>query len=244
MRFAGKLIVLGLAVLALSTASERVSAEAHTASGSGGEKTTTHAMAFRERAQLEMETVLGQPLRIHQDAINAAYLAVGWKWGDETPTPLDNAAYRKAWSWGFRIEVYAETRDEPFSIDELAEAPLRMDSDYSLASARTKGRTDRMLAEALASRANAPPPDWRLREVEDRVAAAEAELKRIGHDIDSLEHSARTRERKSRELRPAVDALKQSLDESEDSVGSLADELRDVGREEQEPSSTPALTAQ
>jgi hypothetical protein len=220
--------VVGLSLVAVGAPSELVRAEARAASGGGG-TTTAQQMAFRERAQQEMESVLGQPLRVHQDAINAAYLAVGWSWGAETPTELDNSAYRKAWTWGFRIEAFAETRDQPFSIEELAEAPLRLGSEYSLASARSRARIDRLAAEAQASRRDAPPPDWRIHEVEQRVAAAEAELARIGQGIDSLEQSARAR--KSSKLRPEVDALERSLNASQDSVGSLADELREVGRE-------------
>jgi hypothetical protein len=223
-----KPLFLGLLLLT-SSVGATAHAEAHSASGASG--AAAESQPFRERARAEMEAVLGQPLRIHQDAINAAYLAVGWTWGADTPTPLDNAAYRKAWSWGFRIEVFAETRDEPFATDVLAGGPLRMDSEYALTLARTQGRIDRMQAEALAARRNAPNPDWRIDEVEERVAAAEQELARITRELASLEQSARSREPRSGKLRPEVDALGRSLDETEGSVGSLADELREVSRE-------------
>ena len=72
-----------------------------------------------------MEQTLGQPLRLRQDAINAAYLRAGWTAGSDPTSEQDHRAYAQALAWGFEVPSFLRRgRKQPFSIEELADHPL------------------------------------------------------------------------------------------------------------------------
>jgi hypothetical protein len=195
------------------------------------------APAFHTRVRSEMEAVLGAPLRTHQDAINAAYLSVGWTWGADTPDELDDAAYRKAWRWGFRIEEFAQTRAERFSPEDLALAPLRASDGVQLARAARPEPLEQPSASQGWVQPAAARDDGggdRIASVERRLLAAQQEIARITGEIDSLERRAHdpgtsTAEQASRKAE--LDALNRSLEDSQATLASLTGELRDVTRE-------------
>jgi hypothetical protein len=188
---------------------------------------------FHARVQGEMEAALGAPIRTHQDAINAAYLSVGWTWGADTPDELDDAAYRKAWRWGFRIEAFAQSRRERFSRDELADAPLRAWDGLQVA--RTERKAPAPLARAPEPRTPRVPTDPdRIESVERRVREAQAEVQRITAEIDSLErraHDPLATQREQEARRAELDVLNHSLEQAQTTLASLQSELYDVTRE-------------
>jgi hypothetical protein len=191
---------------------------------------------FRARAMGEMESVLGAPVTTHQDAINAAYLSVGWTWGAETPDELDDAAYRKAWAWGFRIEEFASTRDERFAADHLSSSPVRpydvaseprevVSRARQVAAASPAADQETQQAASGASRVE----HERILDVERRVAEAQREISRISEQIGELEQrSAQAVRMDPGERKAELDTLKRSLEDSHDTLAALHLELRAV----------------
>ena len=225
---AGKLV---LAQLALATCITTTAAPV--AALEGGARVSS----FHTRVQAEMESVLGAPIRTHQDAINAAYLSVGWTWGADTPDAMDDAAYRRAWRWGFRIEEFAQTRDERFSLTDLADASLRGWEGADLARAEASAPAQRDTQEApqvfvATARGEEEAPDLgRIAAVERRVLAAQEEIARISADIDSLERRAQDADGSAGEQqarKAELAALNRSLEASQAALVSLHGELRAV----------------
>ena len=221
--FAGRLLAVELALATCMTGMAQAAPANPNSVMSQG-----RGAAFQAHALSEMESALGAAIRTHQDAINAAYLSVGWTWGADTPDALDDAAYRKAWRWGFRIEEFAQTRDERFSPGDLAQAPISPWDDAQLARASSP-------APELAPqpRPAGRDPD-RLASVEQRLLAAQEEIARITSEVDSLEqraHEAGASPGEQVARKAELEALTNSLEQAQATLASLHGELRDVTRE-------------
>lgn len=137
-------------------------------------------LSFRERSIYEMEQALGQPLRLRQDAVNAAYLRAGWTAGGDPTSEQDHRAYAQALAWGFDIRAFAHRgRAEPFKAEELADHPLEPPVVLAQDSAATE----------------LPMPSSDPSEHLDRAGAAtkpdpsEAEIARIQRSLASLDQS-------------------------------------------------------
>jgi hypothetical protein len=175
--------------------------------------------AFRRHAKKEMEVVLGATLRLHQDCVDAAYLAVGWKWGDPSSPQMDAAAYRKSWEWGFRLDEFALTPTQRFRNRDLATAALDRDTE-----------TRRIGVAELFQPAQptlAPPEARdRIADLERRIAQATQLLEDIATDMSLLgkkwleENNPRTIE-----LKAVVMHVERSIQALESSLESMNEEL-------------------
>lgn len=198
-----------------------------------------------------MEKALGGPLKLNQDAINAAYLSVGWKRGEEPRTELDAAAFRHAWRWGFRIEDLTRAgRQERFSLDALAAGPVRW-GDVSRSEpaafpqpAKKRGLLAKREPVTLEASTISAAPDTepaenhaedeaRIAHLEGRLKAAQQAVAEIERQIAGLEtdSSAAASETRSTELQAQIATLRRSLDESSRTVSSVEAELASLTRD-------------
>lgn len=233
-RFCVTLVVLGLALFV----SQREVASAQSSGTSRGAE--ARALEFRQRAKSEMEAALGAPLKLNQDAINAAYLSAGWKWGQEERREWDDAAFRRAFRWGFRIEDLSRVRQTRFSLDSLAAAPIRP-GDVSDATPETPpARKPLTLQPSLISTAPdtedpslSAEDETRIQQVEARLAVAQRNMAEIERRLLALESDVRsaTSADRSAELRAQVGSLKRMLEESSRAVSSVEAELQALTRD-------------
>ncbi len=206
-------------------------------------RSSARATEFRQNAKAEMETALGAELKVKQDAINAAYLSAGWKWGEEQRQEWDDAAFRRAVRWGFRIEEFARARQEPFALESLAEAPIRPgDATANAPYAPLTRKPALTLQPSLISAAPDAEPsqvkanakdEVRIREVEARLASAQRDLSEIERRLSDLERDRRSAhaERPSAEMQVQIESLKRMLEASSRKVTSAEAELQALTRD-------------
>jgi len=215
--------------------------EVASAQSSGASRSAeARALEFRQRAKSEMEAALGAPLKLNQDAINAAYLSAGWKWGEKERREWDDAAFRRAFRWGFRIEELARVRHKRFTLEALSAAPIRAGDGVDATPATPPARKPLTLQPSLISTApdvedpslNAED-ETRIRQVEARLAVAQGNMAEIERRLLALERDVRSAPSAdhSAELRAQVGSLKRMLEESSRAVSSVEAELQALTRE-------------
>jgi len=233
-RFCVTLFALGFA-LGLSRP-EVASAQ----SGGGSRGAEARASEFRQRAKTEMEAALGAPIKLNQDAINAAYLSAGWKWGQEERKEWDDAAFRRAFRWGFRIEDLSRVRHKRFTLDSLSAAPIRAGDVSDATPATPPARKPLTLQPSLISTApEAEDPslraedETRIQQVEARLAVAQRNMAEIERRLLALESDVRSAPSadRSAELRAQIGSLKRMLEESSSTVSSVEAELEALTRD-------------
>ena len=146
----------------------------------GAQDQANEQLSFRQRSVYEMEKTLGQPLRVRQDAINAAYLRAGWAAGTDPTTAQDHRAYAQALAWGFDIRSFLRHgRKAPFSIEELADHPL--EPMVVLAQDRTAAEPPTLPPDA--------PQDLDDEPARAKLALSAQEIARIQRSLADLDQS-------------------------------------------------------
>jgi hypothetical protein len=89
------------------------------------EKIKKPRMSFKQKSIEEMETIFNEPIKIHQDAINAAYIKIGWEYGKYPTNQQDILAFKQGLAWGFAIaKLTRKGRKSTFTSEDIANHPL------------------------------------------------------------------------------------------------------------------------